>query len=200
MNGKPTTFARFARLRQRLVRRVARLNRRAQKRAGLTLLEMGLAVATASAMAFMITSTVASALRMQMEADRLTVAAALAQTKLAQLLTNTTISSGDSKGSFGSDAGIFAGYDWSVHIREEKIDLAKVMESGKLEGVPLDDQMPAGIQNESGAPEKAGQTVATQTGGLVDVVRLIVRIYYPRGDGIKGEYRVETFRRSLKES
>ena len=188
---------RLRKVRRGLGLRFARVNLRFHKRAGLTLLEMGLAVATASSMAFLVTATVASALRMQMEADRLTVAAALAQTKLAQLLTNTNVSTGDSKGTFGSDQGIYAGYDWSVHIREEKIDLAQVVETGKLQGVPLDDQLPAGIQNQAG-PERAGQTATTQTGGLVDVVRMVVRIQYPRGDGVKGEYRVETFRRSLK--
>lgn len=189
---------RLRKMRARIARNLARANRRLQKRAGLTLLEMGLAVATASSMAFLITSTVASALQMQMEADRITVAAALAQTKLAQLLTNTNISAGDSKGTFGSDAGIYAGYDWSVHIREEKIDLAQVLETGKLQGVPLGDQLPAGIQNQGEVQATGGTTAKTQTGGLVDVVRMIVRIHYPRGDGVKGEYRVETFRRSLK--
>ena len=166
---------------------------------GLTIVDLAFAILIASVMTVTITASVASALNLQREADRLSVAVSLAEIHLAQLLSNPYLSTTHRKGRYGSDAGIYKGYEWEVTVKEEKIDLAKVAEEGELKGVNLDDQLPASAQN-TGGREKAGQSVTTQTGGLVDIVRIIVIIRYPRGSGGKGKYRVETIRGARKKS
>lgn len=183
----------------RFRRRLALISLRLKARSGLTLAEMSLALVMAAIMSVMVTTTVSDGLRMQGEADRMSVAVALAQTKLSQLLSNPNLSTSDSKGQLGSDAGVYAGYGYEVNVREEKIDLAKVAETGELEGLAVDDQLPAGAQNTAGNTQRAGEGTKTQTGGLVDIVRIVVKIYYPLGrEGGTGEYRVETFRGGAK--
>ncbi|HNE24954.1 MAG TPA: type II secretion system protein, partial [Leptospiraceae bacterium] len=59
-----------------------------RSRRGMTLVEMGLAIAVAASMMMIVMMTVGSALRMQTESDRLAVAVSLAQTKLSQLMSN----------------------------------------------------------------------------------------------------------------
>lgn len=181
----------------RLRRRLAWISLRMKARSGLTLAEMSLALVMAAIMSVMVTTTVSDALRMQGEADRMSVAVALAQTKLSQLLSNPNLSTSDSKGQLGSDAGIYAGYGYEVNVREEKVNLTEVAKTGRLEVV--NDQLPAGAQNTGGNVEKAGEGAKTATGGDVDIVRIVVKIYYPLGrEGGTGEYRVETFRGATK--
>lgn len=166
---------------------------RLKKREGITLVDMALAILVASIAMFSVVTVVADAQKMRVEADRIAVAVSAAQIKLAQLLSNPELSTTNERGTFGPESGIYSGYTWEVEIREEKIDLAKVAESGQLKGIELDDKLPAGVQNKY-EDEKLGQSESTQTGGLVDIVRIIVTITYPRGGGISGVYRVETFR------
>ncbi len=174
---------------------------RAKTSAGFTLVEMSLAIGIAASMSVLVMSTIADGMAKQGESDRLAIAVSLAQTKLAQLLSNPNLSTSSNKGSFGDDSGIYRGYTYDVTVREEKIDLAKVAETGELKGVPVKDQLPPS-QSGAGAPgqQSAGQSVGSQTGGLVDIVRIIVKINYPIGGGASGEYRVETFRDAKKES
>ncbi len=166
-------------------------------REGLTLVDMSLAIGVAAVMMLSTITFVADAQGMRVEADRVAVAVALAQIQLSQLLSNPELSQMRRSGKFGEDQGIYKGYGWSVEVREEKLDLAKIAETGKLEGVPLDDKLPASTQN-SAAREKAGQGASTQTGGEVDIVRIVVKISYPRGGAPDGVYRVETIRGAQK--
>ena len=175
------------------------LTRRNPDREGLTLVDMSLAIGVAAVMMLSTITFVADAQGMRMEADRVAVAVALAQIQLSQLLSNPELTQMKRSGRFGQEHGIYKGYSWSVEVREEKLDLAKVAESGQLEGVPLDDKLPTSTQN-SAATEKAGQSATTQTGGVVDIVRIIVKISYPRGGSSDGVYRVETIRGAQKKS
>lgn len=170
---------------------------RRRSRHGLTLFEMAIAIGLVSTVIVMILSSVSGSLQLQSEADRMSVAVALAQTKLSQLMSRPNLTTSHNKGNFGSNAGMYAGYEFEIDVREDRINLAEVAQSGKLQGTPVSDQLPAGVQNQ-GETQKAGQTVATQTGGEVDIVRIVVLIRFPRGQGLKGTYRVETFRRSQK--
>jgi len=168
-------------------------------RAGMTLIEMSLAIAIAATMTVMITSTVAEALALQLEADRLSIAVSLAQIKLAQLLSNPQLSTTTQRGNADDVGGIYRGYTYEIVVKEEKIDLAKVAETGELKPVNIKDQLPPGGPSQQGQSALAG-SATTQTGGLVDIVRIIVKINYPKGGGAIGEYRVETFRDSKKET
>ena len=184
----------------RLRRMYLRASLRLKKATGLTLVEMAMAIGVTATMTLSVTATIAEGLRLQMEAGRLTVAVALAQTKLAQLLSNPNLATDRQEGSFDEDAGMYSGYGYEVEVREEQIDLANIAQTGELKGVSTDDQMPTGVQNDAATTEKAGQGAATETGGLVDIVRIIVKITYPRGNknNDKGTYRVETFQAAKK--
>ena len=168
-------------------------------REGLTLVDMSLAIGVAAVMMLSTITFVADAQGMRTEADRVAVAVALSQIQLSQLLSNPELTQMKRSGKVGEQHGIYKGYGWSVEVREEKLDLAKVAESGQLEGVPLDDKLPASTQN-AAEREKAGQSTSTQTGGVVDIVRIVVKISYPRGGASEGLYRVETIRGAQKKS
>ena len=170
---------------------------RLKRRTGLTLIEMSMAMLFAGIFSTTIVITVADGLEMQVEADRLSAAVAVTQMKLSQLLSNPNLETSEQKGAFDEKDGIYAGYKYEIKVREEKIDLAKVAETGELDGVNLDDQLPAGFQNGGASREDKGP--ATQTGGVVDIVRIVMKVNYPRGRrGGEGEYRVETFRGAAK--
>ena len=170
-----------------------------RSRRGMTLVEMGLAIAVAASMMMIVMMTVGSALRMQTESDRLAVAVSLAQTKLSQLMSNPALTpTGDKpmEGSLGQEGGLYAGYGYEITIKEERIDLAKVAAAGELKGTSVTDQLPASTQNNVSGTVK--QVTGSETGGLVDIVRIIIKIKYPKGQGTFGEYRVETFKGAPK--
>ncbi len=168
-------------------------------RRGMTLVEMAIAIAVAASMLMIVTMTVSSALRMQTESDRLAVAVSLAQTKLSQLNSNPALTpTGDKPmtGAFGQEGGLYAGYAYEIVIKEERIDLAKVAQQGELKPANVGDQLPASTQNQAGNAKR--NVTGSETGGLVDIVRIIIKIKYPRGNGGFGEYRVETFKGAPK--
>ncbi|MBI3395198.1 MAG: hypothetical protein HY042_05140 [Spirochaetia bacterium] len=183
---------------RRLFRMLSAASLRTRARTGLTLAEMAIAMAVATMMTVLVTTTVSDGLRLQGEADRLSVAVALAETKLSQLLSNPNLSTSNNRGTMGDDTGIYAGYTYDIKITEEKIDLAKSGETGELNALPVGDQMPAGATNTAANPPKMGESTKTETGGTVDIVRIVVKIIYPRGRSGPGEYRVETFRGAAK--
>lgn len=160
-------------------------------RRGMTLIEMAIAIAVAASMLMIITMTVSTGLRMQTESDRLSVAVSLAQTKLSQLMSNPGLTAGKSTGQFGQEGGLYAGYAYEITIKEERIDLAKVAAEGEIKPAVVGDQIPAGTQNQAATTVR--NVTGSETGGLVDIVRIIVIIKYPKGRG-QGEYRVETFK------
>lgn len=176
-----------------------RFSHRFRSRAGFTLVETALALTITTIMLVMITATIADAERLQMEADRLSLAETIAQAKMTQLTSGIGLEVTDQQGEFGDSAGIYSGFGYEIQVREEQIDLAKVAESGSIEGSPaLDDQIPAGVQNQA-PKEIAGASSGSVTGGLIDVYRVRVKILYPRGTGgEKGEYTVETYREHNK--
>ncbi|MBW7859385.1 MAG: hypothetical protein H3C43_14090, partial [Leptonema sp. (in: Bacteria)] len=46
--------------------------------------------------------------------------------------------------------------------------------------------------------EKAGQSSATETGGLIDINRIVLTIRYPIKSGEKTDLRIETFKAAAK--
>jgi len=139
----------------------------------------------------MITAAMAvtDAFRMQLEARRLNVAVLLARSKMTQLLTVKNLDPGVTKGNFG-ESGQYAGYSYEVNVRKEQIDLAKVATTGRLGSAPVKDKLPPSIRNTS---EQKQKELETQTGGIVNIIKINVTIRYDRGDST-GEYTVETFR------
>lgn len=159
---------------------------------------MGIATAVAAVFCLMVALLLNDGLRLQMLANRQSVAAALAQTKMSQLLSRPVLEPGVDEGEFGENAGMYAGYSFRLEIREEQLDLARIAAQGKLEGIPVDDKMPAGVRNTEGDIESLGTSEKTQTGGLIPVYRIVLEIQYPVGLNLKDTYRVETFRSARK--
>lgn len=180
-------------LKNRTVRHV-----RTGMRGGFTLVEIAMAMAVAAIMLVSVSTFVADALDMQIEADRLSVAITLARTKMTQLTTGQDLEVTDEQGEFGDDAGIYRGYTYEISIREEQIDLAKVQQSGTISSSPVADELPPPVQNESDEEKEMGSSETTATGGLVDVYNVIVKIGYPRGGGSRGEYIVQTYQPNNK--
>ena len=175
-----------------------RATRSVQRRSGFTLVEMALALAIASSFLVFLTANVSEGIQMQLEADRLTVAVAIAQAKLSQLRNNPNLAPLDQEGEL-SDAGMYSGYKYHLIVTEEVLDLADVQQSGKIQAPALDDQLPAGVQNQQGDTESLGTSEATATGGRIDTLRIVVIVKYPVGNGFK-EFRVETLQAARKRS
>ena len=205
-----TTRRLFIRLRRRFRRptsvfqpRSRRQSARAKK--GLTLIDMAFAVGVAATTSVLVVGTVANALELQVESERLAVATALAQTFLAQEISKPGLSTSNRKQKFGKNRGIYSGYSVEVDVKEKTIDLAEVQQTGTLKGVSVDDQLPPGTQNTNasggtagaGGSKSAGSS-GSQTGGRVDIVHIKIIVKYPRGRGRVGTYRVETYRGSRK--
>lgn len=161
-------------------------------RRGMGLAEMALAIAVASVFVLTTLQMVASGLRLRMEAERISLASTIGQAKMSQLMSRPVLDKTDEKGLIANE-GPYAGFEYEIHVKEEKIDLAQIAAEGKVSPIKLDDKMEPGVQNGK-PPERAGQSQATATGGLVDINRVILTVTYPMGEGRKGKYRIETFK------
>ncbi len=169
------------------------------RRKAFTLVETALAMAIAAIMLVTVTATIADGERLLLEADRLSLALSVAQAKMTQLTSGIGLEVTNEAGRFDDRAGPYAGFAYTIEVREEQIDLAQVAETGTISSAPpLEDQLPAGVQNQE-LQEKAGSSASSVTGGLVDVYRVSVEITYPRGiSGEKGTYNLVTYRENKK--
>ena len=177
------------------------LNLRVRNRTGLTLVEMALATVVATTFSLYVTLFISGGIQAQVEADRMSIAASLAQTKMSQLLSAPTLEPTANKPQphqFGRDSGVYAGYEVTVIARQDKINLQNTLSSGELKSVPVDDKLPAGVQNQEQTIEKAGSSEASVTGGDVNVHRIVIDIKVPLGPNSFRMYRVETLRSADK--
>ncbi len=167
---------------------------RQSRRSGFTLVEMVLAIAFTAILMTTISISLAEAESKCVESERLIHAVSLAAAKMTQLRSGQELVETDTERKFDQNAGVYRGYGYHIIIRSEKIDLAKVQQTGKLEGMPaIQDRLPAGVQNQP-LKEKAGSSEASATGGIVEVYRAIVSITYPRGmNGKPGQYEIQTY-------
>jgi hypothetical protein len=164
-------------------------------RSGFTILEAGLAVTAASFLLFSVVLMVTDSIRMRIESDRLSLAYTLASAKMTQILSLKELSPMDENGNFSEDFGSYAGYKYELTVREETLDLAKYAgETGKKGKDLLADLLPPAVQNQGSKKEKAGQSASTETGAMVPVYRIKIKIVYPRGSAPAGQYMVETLK------
>lgn len=159
---------------------------------GVSLFEVGLALGVAASMAVSTLGLVSSAYQMQGKAQKLELASNLASIKMTQILSMPELQNTNQTGTL--DVALYNGFEYQILIKEEQIDLAQIAQSGSLDfNLPMDDQLPAGVQNFKGK-EKAGQNT-TETGGLIPVYRIKVIITYPLDNkGNKAKYEVESFK------
>ncbi|MBR30657.1 MAG: hypothetical protein CMN77_05050 [Spirochaetaceae bacterium] len=184
-----------------IVRAFRKINHRVRSRTGLTLVEMALATVVATTFSLYVTLFISGGIQAQVEAERMSIAASLAQTKMSQLLSAPTLeptASEPQPHKFGRDAGIYEGYEVTVIVRQDKINLQDTLSSGEVKSIPVDDKLPAGVQNQEQTIEKAGSSEASVTGGDVNVHRIVIDIKVPLGPNSFRMYRVETLRSADK--
>ncbi|KAB2932412.1 MAG: hypothetical protein F9K24_10815 [Leptonema illini] len=171
---------------------------RVRLRSGVTLVEMALAMSVAATFCMMTLYMIADGMRLRQKSEKMALASTLAQAKMAQLLSRPFLDVTGGEGEDGDmgDSGPYAHFKYTIKITEEQIDLAAVSSEGKISVVNVDDRLDAGVQN--GKPrERAGQGAATETGGLVDINRIILIIDYPVGSE-REQLRIETFKAAAK--
>lgn len=168
---------------------------RVRLRRGVTLVEMAFAMSVAATFCMMTLYMIAEGMRLRKRAEKMALASTLAQAKMAQLLSRPFLDVANEDGDMG-DSGPYARFQYTIKITEEQIDLAAVSSEGRISGVNVADRLDAGVQN--GKPiERAGQGAATETGGLVDINRIILIIDYPVGSE-REKLRIETFKAAAK--
>lgn len=170
--------------------------KRIRLRSGMTLVEMGFAISIAAVWSIMTLGTVAAGIDLRRRAEKMSLASSLAQSKLAQLLSQPFLTPTDSNGQI-EQSGPYANFEFNLKVTEEQIDLTSVANEGIPESIKIDDQFGASIQN-SVPREKAGQSSSTETGGLIDINRIVLTIRYPIKAGEKADFRIETFKAAVK--
>ncbi|MCB1172399.1 MAG: hypothetical protein KDK39_02485 [Leptospiraceae bacterium] len=161
-------------------------------RNGYSLAEMALAVMAVSLYLGGIMWTIVGGVDLVVKADNRTIALALAQAKMSQLLNNPNLS--PSRGEYRTinNSGIYNGFRWQVEIKQDKVNLAEVSEKGSM-APDIDDQLPASVQNPSTREESAGSSTSTVTGGDIEILRIIVSIKPPEATSQDWVYRVVSF-------
>ncbi len=176
-------------------------------RLGFTLLEVSLAIVIVSVVMITAITATISALDWHIEADKLAVAMALSQTKLAEIRATNDLGERDESGEDTDEDSLYFGYQWQTSISEENLDIGEILENsfGDLDiGLQLGDQLPAGIQNAT-----TGDDTAAKKGlfslGEIPILKITVTIKYPQGSGSGparsyGTYHVESIQRSKRSS
>lgn len=176
---------------RRFVRRVRLRAKLLESRAGYTIAEMSLAMMAAAICIGGISWQVAAAVELVVKADARTIALALAQAKMSQLMNNPNLSPTDQPYATMQNAGIYSGYRWKVKVNEEKINITAIAQ-GQMESV-FESQMPDGVQNNSTEEEFAGSSNETQTLGDVPIYKIVVSIMPPKDRKDQWDYRVVSF-------
>jgi hypothetical protein len=164
-------------------------------RSGVTLFEVALAISVAATFCMMTLYMIAEGMRLREKAQKMALASTLAQAKMAQLLSRPILEVTSDEGSMG-DSGPYAHFRYRIRITEEQIDLAAVSTEGRISSVNVDDRLEAGVQNVK-PRERAGQGAATETGGLIDINRIVLVIDFPAGSE-REQLRIETFKAASK--
>ncbi|MCB1170113.1 MAG: hypothetical protein KDK25_07260 [Leptospiraceae bacterium] len=181
--------------------RLAAISNGLKVRTGLTLVEMALATAVTAVFTLYVTMFVASGVQAQVESDRLSVAASLAQTKMSQLLSTPTLEQTGANPQahvFDRNSGIYAGYEVKVAVSQDKVNLQQSLSEGQIKSAPIDDKLPASVQNQVAKEESMGRADSYNALGDVNVFRIVIDIKIPLGPDEFEMYRVETLRSAEK--
>ena len=143
-------------------------------------------------------SSALSALGWQVEADRMALAMSLVQTKMAEIRSNKELGTEDRSGEFDDKDSIYYGYRWKTSIREENLNIGELLENS-FGGLPLGDQLPAGVQNSGSAGEDSASKQGLFSLGEIPILKISITVEYPKGSGAAyGSYHVESIQRSQR--
>ncbi|MBW7859184.1 MAG: type II secretion system protein, partial [Leptonema sp. (in: Bacteria)] len=92
---------------------VNRFFKNLKHRSGMTLVEMGFAISIAAVWSIMTLGTVAAGIDLRRRAEKMSLAASLAQSKLSQLLSQPFLTPTDSKGQM-EESGPYANFEFSI--------------------------------------------------------------------------------------
>lgn len=162
-----------------------------QIRKGFSLIEVALALAIAASAMVWTYSLISNGLTMKRKSEHLANAVLLARIKMSQVDASTRL---EQKTSSGEIPG-YKGYQFETIIKEEELDLLKAAKGEGTNGQVPDDLLGnSSGQGMSDLMKKRGNTQGeSQTGGIINVIRVTVKITYPDGYG-KSTYIAETFR------
>lgn len=167
------------------------MNKRKFRR-GISLLEVAIALAIASTAMVWTYTLIANALSLQKRSIHLNNAVNLAKIKMAQIDASTKLESDVSKGKIPG----FDGYEFETMIKEEELDLFKMVKDKKGDPNIKKPEDLLGKQDSklNDLLKKRGkQTGESETGGTIKIFRITVKISYPIG--LETEtYTVESFR------
>ena len=161
-------------------------------RSGYSLAEMALAVMAVSLFLGGMMWSVVQGIQLTVKADQRTIALALAQAKMSQLMNNPNLSATKTEYRKMQSAGIYTDYRWKVKVTQDKVDLAEVSQSGRI-APAVDDKLPSSVQNNTTQKESLGTSKTTETGGEIEILRVTVSIKPPESTGADWVYRVTTF-------
>lgn len=170
-----------------------------RSRSGYSLAEMALAMMATSMYLGSLMWAIAGGVNLTLKADQRTIALALAQAKMSQLVNNPNLSPTDTDYAKISGSGIYNNYRWKIKISQDKVNLAEVAQSGKI-NFDVSDKVPAGVQNQSTKKESMGSSTSTETGGELEIYRIIIMIRPPKTSSVDFVYRVSTFQPVRKTS
>ncbi len=162
-------------------------------RGGFSLIEVAIALAIAGSAMVWSYSLISNGITMQKKAADFTNAVQLAKIKMAQIDSATRLETDSSKGEIPG----YRGYKFETEIKEEEIDLLKLSKGQKdtkdPKGRPTD--LFGGEDKMNNLLKKRGKSQGLETGGIIKVFHIKVKIIYPSGYG-EDSYTAETFKAS----
>ncbi len=160
-------------------------------RKGFSLIEVSIALGIAAYIMVSTYALISQGLKHQARAIALNNALFLAKIKMAQIDASPKLETTSSKGEIPG----YNGYSYEMEIKETELDLLKLADNkGKTPNAS--DLM--GKDNNAKMNElleKKGKAKGSQTGGIIKVFNIKVKINYPMGTELKS-YEVETIKSS----
>ncbi|MBE7411335.1 MAG: type II secretion system GspH family protein [Leptospiraceae bacterium] len=162
-------------------------------RRGFSLIEVAIALAIAGSAMVWSYSLISNGITMQKKASDFTNAVQLAKIKMAQIDSAVRLETDSSKGEIPG----YRGYKFETEIKEEELDLLKLAKGEKnnkdSKGRPSD--LLGSEDKMNSLMKKRGKSQGLETGGIIKVFHIKVKIIYPSGYG-EESYTAETFKAS----
>ena len=165
-----------------------------KKRKGFSLLEVTVALWLASTGMILTYRSISEGIILKKKAADLSNAVQLAKIKMAQIDSSTKLETDFVKG----DIPGYRGYKFETEVKEEELNLLELAGGGKdknKKSKPPADLLGSEGTGISSILAKRGKAQGSETGGIIKVFRVKVKIMYPSGFG-EDSFTAETFKAS----